>query len=555
MSHLSDLHDNQRDRELEATERDTAHDTTGGFGLRGWLRWFWRQLTSMKVALLLLLLLAVAAIPGSIFPQRAADPNGVAEYEANNPELFKVLDAFPIQLFDVYSSVWFSAIYILLFISLIGCVLPRVVAHWRALRSAPPRTPARLQRMVGYTTVELNNPSASVSDAEQVAEQAIDEAQSLLKRLRYRTAVYRTADSVSVSGERGYLRETGNLVFHIALIGVLFAVGIGGGFSYQGQKVLVEGSSMVNALIDYDSFNPGRFFDDASLPPFGMRFDSFNASYVSPEDVASESESAAALGKATDYEARVTVLHADGTERAETIKVNHPLRIYGAQIYLLANGYAPQLTIRNADGKVVFNEAVPFMPQDNNLTSLGVIKVPYGLGEQMGLRGFFYPTKADLETGAYTSNYPELENPLLTLDVFTGDLGINEGLPVSVFALDTSAMTQLTGRAIGVESLELAIGDTVDLPNGLGTITLDAVPAFATFDVHHNPAQQWILIFALLATAGLLTSLFVPRRRMWVKALPVKGGVTLEYATLARGDDPTLQRAVDEVVSAHRQKL
>lgn len=556
MSHLSDLHDNHIEREIASPEatggagRDDHPGESAGFGWRGWLRWFWRQLTSMKVALLLLLLLAVAAIPGSIFPQRAADPNGVAEYKANNPELFKVLDAFPIQLFDVYSSVWFSAIYILLFISLIGCVLPRVAAHWRALRNQPPRTPARLQRMVGYSAVELNNPSASVSDAEQLAEQAIVEAQTLLKGLRYRTAIYRTNDSISVSGERGYLRETGNLLFHIALIGVLFAVGIGGGFSYQGQKVLVEGDSMVNALIDYDSFNPGRFFDDASLPPFGMRFDSFEATYVSPDD-----GNLAALGKAIDYTANVTVLGTDGTQRAETIKVNHPLRLYGAQVYLLANGYAPQLTVRNAQGEVVFSEAVPFMPQDSNLTSLGIIKVPYGLGEQMGLRGFFYPTKAELESGAYTSNYPELQNPLLTLDVFTGDLGINEGSPVSVFALDTSAMTQLTGRAIGVESLELGIGDTVDLPNGLGTITLDAVPPFATFDVHHNPAQGWILVFALLATAGLLTSLFVPRRRMWVKALPVKGGVTLEYAALARGDDPTLQRAVDEVVSAHRQKL
>ena len=57
----------------------------------------------MRTALLLLLLLAVAAVPGSIFPQRSADPNGVAQYFKNNPELAQVLDA--IQLFDVYTSV------------------------------------------------------------------------------------------------------------------------------------------------------------------------------------------------------------------------------------------------------------------------------------------------------------------------------------------------------------------------------------------------------------------------------------------------------------------
>src|SRR5690606_9942770 len=137
--------------------RDSAV-TSPALGVKGYLRWFWRQLTSMRVALILLLLLAVATIPGSLVPQRSADPNGVLQYQQDHPDLFKVLDAFPINAFDVYSSPWFSAIYLLLFISLIGCVLPRIAHHWRALRSAPPRTPARLQRMVGYAEQKITNP-------------------------------------------------------------------------------------------------------------------------------------------------------------------------------------------------------------------------------------------------------------------------------------------------------------------------------------------------------------------------------------------------------------
>jgi cytochrome c biogenesis protein len=82
----------------------------------------------MKTALILLLLLAAGAVPGSIYPQRSADPNGVAQFFDNNPELAPVLDFF--QLFDVYGSIWFSAIYILLFTSLVGCVLPRTKVHY-----------------------------------------------------------------------------------------------------------------------------------------------------------------------------------------------------------------------------------------------------------------------------------------------------------------------------------------------------------------------------------------------------------------------------------------
>jgi cytochrome c biogenesis protein len=530
-------------------------------GFTGWLRWFWRQLTSMRVALILLLLLAVAAIPGSLVPQRSADPNGVIQYEQDHPELFPILDAFPIQAFDVYGSVWFSAIYLLLFISLIGCVLPRIVHHWKAWRGQPPKTPARLQRMAGYTEIRVSNPDASEADRAAFAERAVTEAAGVLQKLRYRAQVQRAsrrgAEEISVSAERGYLRETGNLLFHVSLLGVLISVGIGGVFTFNGQKVIVEGETLINQLIDYDTATSGRSFDSSSLEPFSLRLDSLDVSYNTPDDGNID-----AIGLVKDYVANVTLSDGAGAESDHTIRVNHPLRVHGSPIYLIANGYAPQITIRNAEGTVVYSEAMPFIPQDNlNMTSLGVVKVPHGIvdeaGEntQLGLRGFFYPTQTELDTGAYTSNYPDLENPVLTLDVFTGDLGIDSGIPQSVYVLDTENMEQLTGRAVDSDSLELKPGETVDLPNGLGTITLDSVPRYASFDVMQNPAQEWVLIFALLALGGLLWSLFVPRRRMWVKAVPTEDGVVLQYAGLARGDDPALERAVEELRDRHRELL
>lgn len=542
-----------------------AADRSGGdgpgLGARGYLRWFWRQLTSMRVALILLLLLAVAAIPGSLLPQRGADPNGVVQYEADHPELFKILDAFPIQAFDVYSSVWFSAIYLLLFISLIGCVLPRIAHHWRALRSAPPRTPARLARMVGFSELHISNPEADAAASEEFAAGAIDEARELLRAQHYRAEVQRVTTrsgqlEISVSAERGYLRETGNLLFHIALVGVLISVAIGGLFNFNGQKVLVEGETMVNQLIDYDSATSGRWFDSSALDPYRMRLDDLEVDYVTPE-----SGNAGAVGLATNFTAYVSVIDGADGETHETIRVNHPLRVLDSPVYLIANGYAPTLTVRNASGTIVFSESVPFIPQDQNLTSLGVVKVPFGIdldGEptQLGLQGFFYPTAGQLATGALTSTYPDLENPQLTLNVWAGDLGIDEGIPQSVYALDTSAMEPLASRELDdSKPLELTIGETVELPEGMGTITFEAAPRYASFDVMHNPAQEWILVFALLAVGGLLLSLFVPRRRLWVKALPAAGGVQLQYAGLARGDDPTLEQAVEQLRERHRERL
>ena len=520
---------------------EQAQIVNPNLGLGGWMRWFWRQLTSMRTALILLLLLAIAAIPGSLFPQRSSDPNGVSQYFADNPETAEVLESF--QLFDVYTSVWFSAIYLLLFISLIGCVLPRTKHHMEALRAAPPVTPANLSRLPSHTTTTLENSSA---------EEVLAAASQVLKTSRYRVARYdrmSAKESVfSLSAERGYMRETGNLIFHFSLVGVLIAVGLGGGFGFAGQRAVYEGQAFSNTLLAYDSFNPGRFFNPSTLPPYTITLDSFDVKY--------EEQNPNAIGKPLDYTANVTVEVKGEEPQKQQLKVNEPLRVANTDVYLLGNGYSPTVTVRDADGNVVFTDSVNFLPQDSNLTSLGVIKLPDGLSEQVGLIGFFYPTVSEGHSGAYFSMYPDLVDPLLTLDVYSGNLGLDEGVPRSVYVLDTTEMDKLAGRDADQEALELKIGETVELPGGLGSITFDGVKKFISMDIHRDPGQGWVLVFSLLATAGLLISLWVPRRRMWVAVTEQSSGtLTMECAGLARGDDPGLDQAVDDLTTTITKNL
>ncbi len=528
---------------IDAT-RDTGLDDAGDaslasggtviqpkLGFVGYVRFFWRQLTSMRTALFLLLLLAIAAIPGSLVPQVSSDPNGVIQYKADNPELAPVLDAFGI--FNTYTSVWFSAIYLLLFVSLVGCVIPRTKHHLEALRSRPPRTPARIAKLDGFTTRS--------TDADSDA--ALDAAESLLKSQRYRVQRF----DGSVSAERGYLRETGNLVFHGSLIGVLVAVGIGGGFGYNGQRVIVEGQAFVNSLASYDSFNPGRFFSDSALEPYTIQLDRFVPVY--------EEDNFNAYGQPTDFTADVTTTMRDGAPQQQQIKVNEPLSIGGTTVYLLGNGYAPQLVIRDPDGNAVFSQPVPFLPQDANLFSVGIIKVPDGLAQQLGIRGLLYPTTFPLSNGTYASSHPDLRDPTLTLEVYSGDLGLDEGTAVNAYSLNTDDLVQLAGRDAPEPTIELAPGEIAELPGGLGTIELVDIPRFVSLEIHHDPSQLWIALFAALVVAGLIASLFVARRRVWVKAVPGPDGLTLEYAGLARGDDPRLEQAVADLADRHIERL
>ncbi|GIG36036.1 cytochrome c biogenesis protein ResB [Cellulomonas pakistanensis] len=530
---------------------DGAAPALPSLGLVGWLRWGWRQLTSMRVALLLLMLLAVAAVPGTIFPQRSQDPADVATYLSDHPDLGPVLDR--LGFFGVYSSVWFSAIYLLLFVSLVGCILPRSRTHLRAMRGRPPRAPRRFDRFPAQASAELDG------TPEQVAQRAAAALGGPRWWRRFRVDVRDEGRGVwSVAAERGYLRETGNLLFHLALVGLLVSIATGQLLHFRGQAIVVEGRSFANTQSDYDTFESGAGFSAASLTPFSMRLDSFESSF-DPATLQSR-----------DFTAHVTVTEPGADAVAQEIKVNHPIDVDGAKIYLQGNGYAPQVTVRDADGAVTFSGAVPFLPQDTVYTSQGVIKVPdVTSGPQIGLQGVLLPTAEQVGDTLYRSVYPQPTDPLLALAVWTGDLGLDDGVPQNVYQLDETGLTQAVDDEGLPVTLYLRPGETVDLPDGLGTLTFDALPRFVALDLRHDPSLAWVLTFALLAFAGLAASLFVPRRRVWLRLRPAdaEGAVegttagdegpgaartVVSAAALARGDDVGLQAELDRAVDRLR---
>ncbi|CCQ44863.1 resB-like family protein [Pseudarthrobacter siccitolerans] len=500
----------------------------------GMLRWAWTQLTSMRTALFLLLLLAVAAVPGSLFPQRPANPSVVTQYIKDNPDYGKLLDTF--QLYDVYSSAWFSAIYLLLFISLIGCVVPRAIAHYKAMRSQPPRTPARLSRLPEYGTLVIP------ADAGIPASEAITSAAGLLKKRGYRVEV-RDADGgrPSLGAERGFAKEVGNLVFHTSLIGVLVSVAVGGLFGYSGQRILVEGDTFVNTLVGYDQFTPGTNFQSGQLQPYSLQLDKF--------DITFDRESQGKFGQPIDFSAAVTTKeNPEAPAKQEILKVNDPVTLGGTSIYLTGNGYAPVVTIKDGAGNVAMQGPVVAKLQGDNYYSSVVIKVPDAKPDQLGFAGFFLPTAFVSNEGVSFSGDPELFNPQLTLNSYYGDLGLDAGSPQNVFELDVKDLTPLNARNLDAGGITLAPGTSYTLPDGKGTISFDGVKRYIGVDIHHNPGQLYALIFALLAVAGLILSLYVNRRRVWIRTGTHEDGRTMvEYGLLARGEDHRLAGEADAV--------
>jgi len=492
---------------------------------RGFLRWLWRQLTSMKTALILLFLLAIVSIPGSYFPQRGTNPILVEQWITDYPTLGPIFDS--IGLFDVFGSPWYSAVYILLFISLIGCVVPRLGVHWRAMRSQPPPAPKNLSRL-GGDTFEVDGESDAV----------LEDAHAFLKKNHWRTVIGEDADgSRWVSAEKGYLRETGNLVFHFSLILILVGIAIGGLFGWRGNVIVREGEGFSNTLTQYDAWGGGRLSSAESLPEFSFTLESFNVEFERGNSQA---------GAPRLFEANM-VVDRPGEEGSVThvVEVNEPLVIDSAKVFLVGHGYAPYLIVRDSKGQVVLDDAVVFLPQDGNFTSTGVVKVP-DAEPQLGFRGLFLPTSAISEELGPHSIFPAPDDVSVFLGAWQGDLGLDSGVSQSVYTLNVDDMTQ-----VGLESLR--VGQTWQLPDGSGSIELAGFERWASFQIASDPGKELALIASILAIVGLSLSLFIQRRRVWVKVAMVNeqgssSRVKVEVAGIAKASGHDAIEQVDNIV-------
>ncbi|MGK5676156.1 cytochrome c biogenesis protein ResB [Micromonospora sp. URMC 106] len=498
------------------------------------LRNSWRQLTSMRTALVLLFLLAVAAIPGSVLPQRGVNPEDVRDYFTEHPDLAPVLDR--IGAFEAFGSVWFSAIYLLLFTSLIGCITPRLRDHVRTLRSKPPAAPKRLDRLPQHTVLPAPEGGAA----------AIAEA---LRRRRWRVVVR----GDEVSAEKGYLKETGNLLFHTSMVVVLVGVALGSWYGWSGNRLLVAGeeNAFCNTRQQYAEAKLGPRVGSEDLPGFCVRLDDFHARFLES-------------GQPEFFNATVTVDEADGGRRQADFSVNAPLRLDDANVHLLGHGYAPVIRYTDRFGRSQ-TSTVPFLTTgDVGLTSEGLAAFPDANVDpatggrspdlQMAFSGLYLPTAPGAPPYA-RSEYPTERNPALNLVAYRGNLGLDAGIPGSIYELDQRQVRAGKVKEVGTKLLRK--GETWTLDDGTTVEFLDTRP-YVTLSVRHDPGSTLLLVSSAVLLVGLMGSLFGRRRRVFFRVLPADptsgsptGGSSLvEAGGLPRTDHPGFADEFAQLVAA-----
>jgi cytochrome c biogenesis protein len=472
----------------------------------------------MRTAIVLLFLLALASVPGSLLPQRSLSQNNVTRYFAEHPTLAPILDR--LFLFDVFSSPWFAAVYLLLFTSLIGCVLPRAMEHARALRAAPPPAPRHLLRLPDSGQLSTSLPP----------DEALDAVEEELRVRRYRVVRRSSTHSAGsggtdLSAEKGFLKETGNLLFHLSLVALLLGLAGGKLWGYEGSILVTEGQGFCNSFQQYDTYSSGPLVDSGDLSPMCVDLDDFRAEYE-PNLTASSFTADIRYG-------------GPGEEgRPTTIGVNSPLRTDGDRIYVTGHGFSPTFAVTLPDGGTTYTDlSVPFLPTEQaTMASEGALKLPdvgADSDEQLALEGFFAPTGV-VQGGVLTSTDPRPLAPQVAIVVYQGYLGLDSGIPQSVYSLDAAQIDR--GSLERVAAANLAVGESVELPDGT-TVAFTGYREFAALQYSHDPGQVWVLGSSIALLLGLLGMLLLRRERVFARVAGAEGdgGTVLTVASLMRG--------------------
>jgi cytochrome c biogenesis protein len=310
--------------------------------------------------------------------------------------------------------------------------------------------------------------------------------------------------------------------------------------------ILVVGNGFSNSLTQYDDFDPGGLFKASQMEPFCFTVHDFKVDWL---------ESGPRQGMARGFQAPLTYRDSCqgdpstwSAQQSYDLRVNHPLTIGGTQIFLIGHGYAPVVTVRDAQGHVLYDGPTIFLPESANFESFGVVKAP-GLraGQDIGLEGLFYPTFA-LVNGDPVNVMGDDKNPTLSMLAYVGDLGLDSGVPQSVYEMDKAGMKVLKKPDGKMFRVDLQPGQTSTLPDGAGTVTFQGVQHWTRLQISRTPDVWLTLLGVILALVGLLGSLFIRPRRVWVRARKQDGATLVEVAALDRSGGGDLTAVLSSVV-------
>lgn len=450
----------------------TATGPTAMDRVDGVLEGLWHLLTSMRVAMIIMLLIAVMGVIGSMVIQM---PSGVSDDPAARIDwLNGVRPRFSLfaaqtdimsslQLFEVFNSIIFRILVALLTVSLVACSLHRIPGLIRT--ATKPRVD------VGAAFFQ-HAPQHETIVARQTPAETRALVAGVLQRRGYRTLVTED-ETIHVYGDRFRWMQFSGLIGHLSLVVIMAGAILGGIAGYRDQDFsIAEGATRLVGT------NEG----------LSVQLVDFTVTYDQVTDMPS------------DYASSVVLLK-DGKEiDRHVVRVNDPLRYGDLTFYQASYGSAAQMTIKDASGKVLTSEGVPFSWSLNDGDrSLGILSVP-GTSYTLWIIG----TSGDSDTRVHPGQ-----------------------VEVQVFNSGAASMTPIDDQVIDQGKAATVAGMTM---------TFDRESQYTRLSVARDPGVVLVWLGSLLLFVGFALRFMLPHKRVWGRITTRANGAIVAMATLAQKD-------------------
>ena len=363
--------------------------------------WVYRQLTSMRVALLLLGALALLTLAGTLLAQAPAtvkgDPQAYAEWLDSVRSKYGgwtgILDT--LGLFSVFSTIWFKGILVLLSASLISCTVRNVPRLWR--RATRPRM---VMTEAFFDRAPLRTAIAAPADPDAT----LAAVRATFRSHHFRTATESHGNDVHVCADRFRWGPFGRIVAHLSFV------------------VILLGATLTAT---------GGFRNEGFAVPVGEKVSVGNGTDLTVE-AKSFSDSYYTSGEPSDYASRL-VLYEDGTPvKSQEVRVNHPMRYDGISFYQSFFGPAIVMQAKTEDGRVLFDRGVPLLYGSKDKTHvIGRFSLP-----EKGLTVFAVAPQSGKVDPRIGAGQTQLEVYRSATDTPVGLRVLSQGKPTRIGGVD-----------------------------------------------------------------------------------------------------------------------
>lgn len=319
----------------------------------------WKFLSSVKLAVVLLIILAIVSVIGTVIQQNESPESYLREYSQTTVNLFEALG-----FFDMYHTWWFVLLLFLLTANLTVCTLDRFPATWKMINA--PLKPIEDEALKALPFKKEIAFKGSMSAAQERAAQA-------LKSHRYRLTEAAGSQGVQLLTQKGAYSRLGYIITHVSIVLVFIGALMGAFFGFKAFLNLPEGGASKFVYLRnepmwdriMDSFgiakSPVVYSPEGGVPamPLGyfVRCDDFDVDYyVNPAGTPT--------GMPSEYHSTLSVFDLNGQKILDKrIRVNDPLTFHGITFYQSSYGAIP-----DGQGKIVINVGPKNNPQSRGET-------------------------------------------------------------------------------------------------------------------------------------------------------------------------------------------